>query len=75
MSRHFTYDDMFNNILVLTMWVVVSPEEVLTYINPEIYFNLLYFARYKVVQILCLPHTSFSQTTLTWWQQIRNVSY
>ena len=30
---------------VLTMWIVVSPVEVLDTIDIEVYFNLLYFAR------------------------------
>jgi hypothetical protein len=32
---------------VLTMWIVVSPVEVLDTIDIEVYFNLLYFARYE----------------------------
>ena len=30
---------------VLTMWVVVSPYEILDHINLEVYFNILYFCR------------------------------
>ena len=30
---------------VLTMWVVISPYEILDHINLELYFNILYFCR------------------------------
>ena len=30
---------------VLTMWVVISPYEILDHINLEVYFNILYFCR------------------------------
>ena len=30
---------------VLTMWVVISPYEISDHINPELYFNILYFCR------------------------------
>ena len=50
--------------LVLTMWIVMSPVEVLDYINMEVYFNLLYFSRNTTQYTFCCSYTMTQSSSL-----------